>query len=319
MRKVMGSLALLFALAAFADVPKGTIEGTVTLEHAPLPGVTATIAGARVVTDEKGHYRLANLPYGKYDLTLELSGFRTERKSVAVDERPLHVSTEMQFLEPTETLTVGCSLAPRCAEDTEPATAMDLPSCRDYAMNSSLIEGVERGDASAIELLRRRLRSTVSLEERIRLSAPLLGRTSDDDAIWKEVVGHVENLIVFSDDEEHRKRDAYCAEHGWDPEQYLSVTWSAFEAIAKDARANALFRRALASNDISLVETATVALAEQHDESALPLIEKALQRTKASAMALVYYQSEAADQVAMRLLPEESDRDAYRESRSNQP
>ncbi len=70
------------ATPAFAQV--ATVVGTVTDEtKAVLPGATVTAANIATggqtlgVSDERGEFRLLNLPPGKYKVTAELSGFST--------------------------------------------------------------------------------------------------------------------------------------------------------------------------------------------------------------------------------------------------
>src|SRR4051812_39945698 len=86
LKKFVGIVAFLLFVAvsvpAFAQV--ATVTGTVTDEtKAVLPGATvaatniATGGQALGVTDERGEFRLLNLPPGKYKLTAELAGFTT--------------------------------------------------------------------------------------------------------------------------------------------------------------------------------------------------------------------------------------------------
>src|SRR5689334_9646899 len=72
------------AAAAAAQGTTGSISGVVTDESkGALPGATVTVKDtetgqARVLTtDEQGRYRADSLVPGKYDLVVELSGFRT--------------------------------------------------------------------------------------------------------------------------------------------------------------------------------------------------------------------------------------------------
>jgi hypothetical protein len=84
---------LLFALPAFAQgVQTGIITGTVVdTSDLVLPGVTVTVTspalqGVRsTVTDGNGVYVLRGLPPGVYDVTFELSGMRTERRTATVE------------------------------------------------------------------------------------------------------------------------------------------------------------------------------------------------------------------------------------------
>src|SRR5438132_13441078 len=87
-RKGAGLLAVLLMvlglaapLAAQTDVTTSRISGTVEgADKAPLPGVTVeainTETGLRhaTVTDEKGFYRILDLPTGMYKLSASLDG-----------------------------------------------------------------------------------------------------------------------------------------------------------------------------------------------------------------------------------------------------
>jgi hypothetical protein len=210
-------------------------------------------------------------------------------------------------------------VGPPCNE-AEPETRWEYPSCADYKMNTSLIEAAEKRDRSAIALLESRWASTVSWQERARIGGALLGRVADDEAIWKELETHAANLLRFSEpgDETAATYEAYCAEHGYEPEKYLEATWYFFDAVATDRRSRPLLLRALALEDGNLLTFAVYGLAEQREESALPLIEKALEKSKNPselAEMLVFYQSEAADRLAMRFITDEDDLEQYRQRR----
>ncbi|HKO57878.1 MAG TPA: hypothetical protein VJ276_18570 [Thermoanaerobaculia bacterium] len=214
-------------------------------------------------------------------------------------------------------------VGPPCNES-EPATRWEYPSCADYRLDDSLIEGAEKGDRSAIELLERRYASTVSWQERARIGAALLGRARDDGPIWKEIETHAANLLRFREpgEETEAKYKAFCAENGYEEEEYLEAAWYFFDAAAMDRRARPLLVRSLAIDDSNLMTMAVYGLAMQHDEAALPLIEKALEKAgnlSAPAAALAFYRSEAADQVAMRFITDEEEREQYREQRRQQP
>src|SRR5262249_38395236 len=90
-RKGAGLLAVLLVilglaapLAAQTDVTTSRITGTAAgADKPPLPGVTVeatnTETGLRIaaVTDERGFYRILNLPTGTYKITASLDGFVT--------------------------------------------------------------------------------------------------------------------------------------------------------------------------------------------------------------------------------------------------
>src|SRR5262245_20083922 len=74
------ALALCWAASAFGQTT-GRLEGRITTEGTPLPGVTVTVTspnlqGDRVqVTDERGEFRFPSLPPGTYQLRTALEGF----------------------------------------------------------------------------------------------------------------------------------------------------------------------------------------------------------------------------------------------------
>lgn len=91
-RVLFGALALLLTLSgvAFAqtDVTTSRLSGTVEdAEKAPLPGVTVEAKNQETglvvssVTDERGFYRILNLPTGLYTLTATLDGFNPSERS----------------------------------------------------------------------------------------------------------------------------------------------------------------------------------------------------------------------------------------------
>src|SRR5437870_11035798 len=94
------------ALPAFAQLPTGTILGTVKdASGALVPGATVTAqnvetgASRSTLTNETGAYRLAALPVGHYDLRVELAGFKaTTQKGLVLsvgDETVLNFSLEV--------------------------------------------------------------------------------------------------------------------------------------------------------------------------------------------------------------------------------
>src|ERR1051326_2341009 len=74
---------LLVAASAFAQTT-ATINGTVTTDGNPLPGVTVTISSPQMqgtrttVTGEAGGYTFNGVPPGKYTVKFELQGMRSE-------------------------------------------------------------------------------------------------------------------------------------------------------------------------------------------------------------------------------------------------
>lgn len=81
-------MAVLLAPAAMAQSSDGTLVGNIMdAQQAVLPGVTITatspqLIGERmVISDERGYYRLLNLPPGEYTVAAELPGFKIQRRT----------------------------------------------------------------------------------------------------------------------------------------------------------------------------------------------------------------------------------------------
>lgn len=110
-------LALVAALPAIAqtDVTTSRISGTVSdAEGAPLPGVTVEAKNQETgltlttVTDERGFYRLLNLPTGTYTITAGLEGFTSATRPdvrLLLGSTPT-VSFTLQLSTVSETITV---------------------------------------------------------------------------------------------------------------------------------------------------------------------------------------------------------------------
>ena len=122
MKSLSKSLAL--ALLAFAlgtgaraqtDVTTTRVSGTITDEQgAALPGASVSIRNQETglsvstVTDDRGFYRLLNLPSGNYSLTVELEGFATTQKSdvrMTLGSTPT-IDLQLQLSSIAETITV---------------------------------------------------------------------------------------------------------------------------------------------------------------------------------------------------------------------
>src|SRR5690348_1346170 len=80
---VLGIVALLFAVAAWAQGSTGIITGTVTDPSGGVvagAAVTATNTGTatekKTVTDNSGSYSFVDLPPGMYAISAEAAGFR---------------------------------------------------------------------------------------------------------------------------------------------------------------------------------------------------------------------------------------------------
>src|SRR4029453_17886040 len=83
----------LCSVSAFAQQTTGTILGRVLdAQGATIPGVSITAKNdatgftRTVISDAEGSYRLAALPVGTFDITVELSGFSSiDRKAIVVN------------------------------------------------------------------------------------------------------------------------------------------------------------------------------------------------------------------------------------------
>ena len=94
-RFVVAAMWILFAATfhpAWAQTETGRIAGTVTdVQGGVIPGVTVTAksvaAGTtrNTVTDSSGNYVIANVPADTYDITFELSGFKTVKTRAQVN------------------------------------------------------------------------------------------------------------------------------------------------------------------------------------------------------------------------------------------
>ncbi len=112
------ALALIVAGAgaAWAQQTTGTLTGRVVDEqNAALPGATITARNTEtgfsrtVATDGEGMYRIAALPVGTYDLTIEMSGFANfDRKGIVLNvAQTLTVDIQMKVAAIQESVTVS--------------------------------------------------------------------------------------------------------------------------------------------------------------------------------------------------------------------
>lgn len=298
---------LLIALLAVA----GSIRGTVAC-NGPLPGVVVSLTSASFsaqrVTNVRGEYELSAVPVGVYDVKYELAGFGTEKRRVTVTEGETTIPrVDMKEID-NEIVEVGPDLAAVCVKE-PPTSPWHFQSCDDSYLDTALIESAKGGDRSALQLLERRRQTAFTHVERVRIGAFLLGRIRDDSAIWNELRMDAENAVDFAGKSE--KLEAYCVEHGYDPQGYEVMSWLALGGIMGDRRSRPLLLRALASTDLSVAGNGIFGLARQHDETALPEIEAALRRFPELAMYFAYFKSTAADRLAERYLKTDAERAEY--------
>ena len=316
------ALALLIALPLGADVV-ARVEGRVFFENEIIPGCNVTLSGAslkhKTVSDVNGRYKFLAIPGGEYELTFEVPGFETETRRIVVDDAVEALDAEIRIAG--ETTVTSCWGMPPCSE-TAPETAFELPACADYELNTSLIQSIQGGDRSAINLLRQRYKTTISHVERHRMASSLLTRVPDDREYWNELAEKAADAIRFAfvDDQPTEDFLAWCASRRFDPLAYRWMTIDALKTIAADRRAHALLVKALESHDRAVFESVFRTITFDRDETLLPAIEKNLGRFPEhmgdDAFWLLEFASEAADRVAMKFLSEERQKE-YRKRRQD--
>jgi len=178
-----------------------------------------------------------------------------------------------------------------CLSGREPRHLLDHPTCADAELNSVLIAAAGRGERAAIKPLMERYETSTTLVERHRIATALLRRADDDSVYWEDLFAHAENAVDLMGT-------------GLIADDYAQVASSAFWSVRADPRSRALLIHALEdSPDEWIVHHAIVGLGRQHDESSLPLIEKAIQRFPGElALALYTFRGGAADAIASRNL-----------------
>ncbi len=156
-------------LLAMTQVLTGTISGTVTDPSAAIvPGASITIVNAdtgvtawRGTTNESGVYRAPTLPVGRYDVSVELAGFKRADVTginLTVDQRAA-VNVVLVPGGVTETITVaGESVAQLATESSSLGNTFNMSQVQDLPMPDrnilnllSLTAGVSSGgDATGI-------------------------------------------------------------------------------------------------------------------------------------------------------------------------
>jgi len=140
----------------------GTISGTVrAIDGAALPGVTIEARSTvlpqsrMIVTSGTGDYRLPQLPPGRYALEFVLSGFRTERRDVAValdQGAVVHVTMGLDTVSETITVVAGETLVdPVSTAITSTVTGeaiIALPVGQEYRDILRLAPAVQLNDGS---------------------------------------------------------------------------------------------------------------------------------------------------------------------------
>jgi hypothetical protein len=137
-------LIVFLALPAAAQEITGTITGTVTDQSgAAIPGLTVTVrnmgtnATQTVVTDENGVYAAALLPAGRYEVSLELAGFKRFVRSdieLSVNDR-LGVNIVLQPGDVSEVVTVTAATPLVKTESSDVSTLISAKQVEQTPLN----------------------------------------------------------------------------------------------------------------------------------------------------------------------------------------
>lgn len=107
-------LVSIFAASTFAQVPVGTISGTIVDESgAVIPNAVVTVrnkstgAERKVTSSEEGTFSAAALPAGSYEVVIQVKGFRTLQQEVVVSTGTVStLELKMQVGQTTEIVNV---------------------------------------------------------------------------------------------------------------------------------------------------------------------------------------------------------------------
>jgi hypothetical protein len=306
----MHAYALLLLAALAAPPHTASLHGVVKIADpdGPLPGATITLTSAAhtytALSDVHGEYSLDGVEAGSYVLRVELKG-------LTPIEHRLDISAQSASLgvDALKAAHTTCEYEVRSCRDSAPESRASLPDCRDYELETSLIESLRNGDRSAAALLQQRYSVAATDMQRHAIANALL---ADDSAMWNDLAARAEDAIRFArsaNRERSAAAQAFCAEHDCDADEYWSGSLDALLYAIDDPRGRGLIRRALATSDHDLIYCAIAGAAHQRDEDALPAIDATLQRLGDGAadlaQMLALYHSERADAVAMKYLGEE--------------
>lgn len=114
-KALLPSVILQSALIAFPQARIGTVQGTVTDPNGALiPAAVVTViqpvTGYRqqVTTDQKGNFKLVNLPFNTYKVTAEASGFESAQASIDLESTvPLVLDLALSVTAATAAVTIS--------------------------------------------------------------------------------------------------------------------------------------------------------------------------------------------------------------------
>jgi hypothetical protein len=114
------SFVCVIAIGAVSAAGNGSVSGLITdSSGGVIPGATITLTNTSqgtvltAISDMQGLYSLPSLPVAHYDLTVELAGFKTEKRSnIAIDaDEKLRIDVKLEVGEQSETVTVNGTLS----------------------------------------------------------------------------------------------------------------------------------------------------------------------------------------------------------------
>jgi hypothetical protein len=117
---VVAVIALTGTVRQASAAGNGSITGTITdSSGGVIPGATIALTNPTLgtqlmaISDAQGLYAFPSLPVAHYDLTIELQGFKTEKRSnIAVDaDEKLKIDVKLEVGEQSETVTVNGTLS----------------------------------------------------------------------------------------------------------------------------------------------------------------------------------------------------------------
>lgn len=93
------SLFLPFSIGAFAQT--GTVNGTITTENGAVEFATVfvenTSLGAQ--TNQKGNYKIQNIPFGQYTLTASFVGYKSVEKTIKISDTQQNIQVNFSLTE----------------------------------------------------------------------------------------------------------------------------------------------------------------------------------------------------------------------------
>ncbi len=158
--RILGIVALLLVVVVGATsalgqgFTTGSLTGKVESEHAGLPGVTVTLKSPAMqgtkmaVSSTNGDFTFKALPPGTYTVTLELQGFQTITKTVAItasQQASVEANMALSGVQASATVTAKSDIVSTTTQASTTITndlTNKLPNTRTIAQAASLSSGV---------------------------------------------------------------------------------------------------------------------------------------------------------------------------------